>query len=629
MRTFSSDTNDGTLLITTKIDRPMQGTLVAIDADGNKIIGKGIIRPPIVTTDMVEEDEALVEDAAFKKSFIGCTDFSFYPLNALSDQSCHLNRQAIYFACKDPAAFIRKDNERFNDLSAFDFISKESSKKIKAGLSPSLLIETAAVWNMFEKFEVKGIRSLAIASELVPDGATYGLSQEEKLEMAFTEHKYVPSFMLMVDTAKSLSKKIGCSINELVGKYWLMHRDPSLPTAETLVPMLCVGIASWKTNGKSEGIVFHPANPYWLAMGGDFDGDYAVCIQPTEVLRPRGSISRVGYKMKGKKYDSDNILDRIIQDAEESVTTLLGPTILAVTKLVERGLDSDNLRSIGASVAQGSIEAKKHVVDNDAIMANSSYIFEAANAGSENGTYPYITDLLNELSNTKSYELKVDVWNKFMKFLPYWEARGTELEKALCDRARKLNQLFADIEFFRHQARVKLPSFMVNAARNEASPVASSIARELAESYNIVARGLGNADDVTDDKESYIADIREHLKIISTRFQVFVTTGFCNGTKVNPIDAQIATVAYGPARIAARMVSSEVFEGLGKKTKRMISVLAGHNWVNGTVKVVDLNPIPSMKTELDKFVEDYEEVDITIIKQSPNSTRVMIEIIDS
>jgi hypothetical protein len=72
-----------------------------------------------------------------------------------------------------------------------------------------------------------------------------------------------------------------------------------------------------------------------------------------------------------------------------------------------------------------------------------------------------------------------------------------------------------------------------------------------------------------------------------------------------------------------------VFEGLGKKTKRMISVLAGHDWTNGTIKVADLMPIPSMKTELNKFTESYEEVDITIIKQSPNSTRVMIEVIDS
>lgn len=629
MRVFNSSTNDGTLLITTKVDRPMQGTLVCNTADG-KVVGKGIIRPPIITSDMQEEDEALVEDAAFKRSFVGCTEFEFYTLNSLSDQKCNLNRQAIYFACKNPAAFIEEDNKRFDSLSAFDFVSKEASKKIAAGISPSLLIETAAVWNMFERFEVTGIRSLAIASELVPDGAFFGLTPKQRMEKALSsDAKYIPSFMFMQDTAKSLAKKIGCSVNDLVGKYWLLHRDPALPTGETLAPMLCVGLARWKTGSKHEGLIFHPANPYWKAMGGDFDGDYAVCIQPTKFLEPRGSIPRADYKLKGKKYDSDNILDRIIQDAEDSTTMLLGPVILAITKLVERGLDTDDLRSIAASVAQGSIDAKKHVVDNDTIANNASIIFSKALEGSAGGNYPYITDIINELSNTKSYELKVVVWNKLITFLPYWEKHGTDLEKALCNRARKLNQLFADIEFFRHQSRVKLPSFITNAAKNLVSPIAAQMVRELTETHNHIARGLGTVDNIGEDKESYVADIREQLKIINTKFQVLAVTGFYNGQKVSPVDAQMAIAAYGPARIAAKVVSSEVFESLGKKTKRLISVLVGHNWENGIISVDKLEAIPSMQTELKKFTEGFNEVEITLIKQSPNSTRVVVQIIDS
>ena len=627
MKTFSSDFNDGTLLITKQVSAPLQGTLT-YETEGKIVLGKGIVRPPIVTEYGDKEDEQIVEDAAFKKSFVGARELQFYSLNALNDQKCSLGKQSIYFACKDPAAFVRKDNERFRSLSAFDFMSKNATRKIKAGVPPAMLIETAAVWNMYDKFEIQGVRTLAIASELVPSGTVSANEESARFEEAFAtleNDTYIPAFYLMVDTAVSLAKQIGCQPHEMKGKYFLIHRDPSLPDGTSLVPMMCIGFASWETGDKHYGIVFHPKNPYWKAMGGDFDGDYAVCLKPTEQLLPRGALPRASYRLKGKKYDSDNILDRMIQDAEDSTTSLLGPAILGAMRLVERELDNDSIRSVCASVAQASVEAKKHVVDSETVNTEFQYIMREIRDGSMNGAYPYISDFTNEISNTKSFESKTELWQKLITLLPIW-TNGTALEKALCERLQLLDNLFQDIEFFRHQKRTTLPQALVQSAQQLASPAATEAMKELTKYYNSIARQLQEVEYTgEDDRDSFLADIRDELKALGAKFNLATVTGLIGCTKTSILDAQYAMIGYGPGRLAARFVPAEVFEALGTVSKRIITQLIGTEWKNGEYTIEDIKPIPSCKSDVDHFLQNITSVKVTVIKNSPNSTRVLLE----
>jgi hypothetical protein len=629
MKMFNSAVNDGTLFITTKTNRPLQGTLVN-KKDGKFILGKGIVRPPLITEYGEQEDEQLVEDAAFGKSFANTDTLDFYPLNDLSDQKCTLNKQAVYFACKNPHEFIKQDTQRFNSLSAFDFMSKDAARKIKTGVPPALLIETAAVWKMIDRFAVQGVRSLAIASELVPSGVLSAVSPEDKMEQALRaieRDEYTPSFLLLSDTAKQLAKQLGCSISDLKGKYFLIHRDPSLPDGTSLVPMVMMGVASWANGSVHEGIVFHPSNRYWQNMGGDFDGDYAVVLKPTPTLFPRGPLPRTNYRVKGKKYDSGNIIDMMIQDAEDSVASLLGPTILNAMRLVERGLDSDSMRSACASVAQASVEAKKHAVNSDVVSTEAQYIMTQVMEGSFQRTYPYIVDFTNEISNTKNFEGKAELWQKLVSYLPYWEQKGTLLEQALCERIATLHQLFSDVEFFRHQKRAKLPQTMVEHAKSQASAEAAEAIKELTVTYNKTARSMQEVEYTDEEaRDSHIADIRDELKGISAKFNLAITIGLIGNVKVSPLDAQFAMIGYGPARLAARFVPAEVFEVCGVKAKRLITQLIGTNWESKEYQVIDVSAIPSCASEVNAFLQGVQSVQVTVIRNSPNSTRVLLEV---
>jgi len=634
MKTFQSLENNGTLIISNQIDRPHQGTLVG-DHDGKLYLGKGIVRPQLVNPiNGVVEEEQCVADLAFDKSTADLSEVEFYPLNVVSDQKCRLNAQAIYFSAKDPAAFIEEDNKRFENLNAFDFMSKEATRKIKAGVPPALLIETAAVWKMYSQYEVRGIRSLVLASELVPQydvrKINLGATEAEKLALAWDQaNDDIPCFMLLVKTAENLAKQLGCSINDLYAKPFLIHRDPALPDGTSLTPMLFAGVLAWDNNCRiNEGIILRPDNKYWKCMGGDFDGDYAVCIEPTETLRPNKAVARTDYVIAGKKYPTDNIIDHMVQDAEDSILQLLGPVILASTRLIERGLLDNETAAIAAGVAQGSVSAKKHPVDSEAVNTEANFIFNKVRDGSDNGNKPYISDYINTLNNTKELKNKVEAWEDLVKHLSTWEEDGTSIELALCKRIRLLDQLFKDIEFFRHMEKVSLPNFIQDNARVLCSEVAKDLIKELTKQYLSEIKSL-NEEVYTEDEnaaQEYREAMLDTVRILRTKFELAAVTGIIDDIKVPLLDAQYALVGYAPAKVAARNVPAEVFEALGKNTKRIIINVFGHDWENKAYSVEDITPIYSNKNEYDLFSRDIKEVNLAVISKAKNSTRVVLEV---
>lgn len=637
MKTFSIDYNDGTLIISNQIDKPRQGTLVG-ELDGKLYLGKGVVRPQLRNPNTGDvEEEQHVDKVAFDKDLADVSKVKFYPLNELRDQKCQLNSQTIYFAVKNPAAFIEQDNKRFESLSAFDFMSKDSTRKIKAGVPPTLLIETAAVWKMFSQFDVQGVRSLALASELVPQYDIRKVQPDapEALRVATAMEcigDFYPCFMMLRKTAYNLAKQCGCTVDDLYGKPFLIHRDPALPDGTSLIPMLMAGILDWDNGCKvQEGIVLNPENKFWTTMGGDFDGDYIVCVNPTPTLQPRGVVARPNFRQNGKKYASNDIIQQMVQNSEESITSLLGPIILSAARLAERNLDSDELRAITAGVAQGSVEAKKHSVDAQSIMENATHIFEDVRQGNEDGAYPYFSDYINELKNTKDLDKKIEKWNRLKEALPMWEERGTALEKALCARFRLLDQLFNDIQFLRSQQRVTLPKFITDAARTLCSFEAQEAVKGLTDTY--LAEVYRLSEDIyveTDEDEQenkiYRDSILDGVRVMRTKFQLAAVTGLIGNIQLELKDAQYALAGFAPSKVAARFVPAEIFEELGKKTKRIIIPLTGLTWENKIYKVSDISPIPSCTKEWEAFSNGMSEVHVTIISNTKHSTRVVLEV---
>lgn len=608
MRTYQSSENDGTIAITNQVLRPMQGTLVLGDQN-NLTVAKGIIRPLLVDeTSGESEEEMFCNEAGFNKTISG--KGSFYKLGDVGKQRCRLAYQTVLFSTLDPAKIINEDSKRFETQTALDLLGEEARCKISVGVPPALLMDEMAPWESFRQFQAPGIRATVYGSDLVP---------------------FVPDFshfMLLPGSAKLLADQMGLDVCTLVGKSFLIHRDPALPDGTSLFPSIFYGVLKWTTSNKDHhGIILNPADPSWFAAGGDFDGDAANVYFSSDILVPRDAVERPDFLTAKRGYVSALIAEQIMEQANETVTQLLGPTILGAMRLLERDEASTYMRAVMAGVAQASVQAKKHTVDIDTVTALSQMISETVRRFGEQR--PYISDYVNALNQASGTKDKVEAWKDLINAVDRgtWN-KGTNIEKALANRALTLNQLFKDTDYFLTAERASLPKPMVEAAQSKCSVEIREAMVSMAKQYRDVVfeSGALDGDELLDDevRETYKASLLDTMRTMRGKFDLACTTGQIDGRAFDIHDAQIAMIAYGPARLSSRFVPASVFEEIGVNTKRMICQLGGHNWSDKVYDISYIKPIPACVRDFNLFSKDLKEVNVEVISKSPRSTRVLL-----
>lgn len=632
MKKFLATRNDGTLVISNKLEGPAQGTWISEQDDGTIVTAKGIGRPCLRNpyTGEVEEEAACIE-AAFGKKLTG--NGKFYRLGEVGRNRCKFALQTALFSTKNPAALIRHDTERFAGKSALDFLGRDSAIKVKHGIPPALLMEQMAPWDEFRIFEVPGVRATVYGSNLVPSNASQvheSFPKANRIILTGFEEKFVsPCFMLLPGSAEELARKVGVEPHELIGRYFLIHRDPALPDGTSLYPALYCGILEWDNGNTNDryGVILNPQDPFWADAGGDFDGDAAAVYEPAEWLLPHGATGRPDYKTHGRKYISEDVGGQIIEAAGDTVAGLLGTTILSAMRLIERGIN--DLRPTLAAVAHASVQSKKHSVDTEVVTVLSKSI--GRRVREEGSVYPFISDYLNAVKNSSGSEGKVQAWLSLVQAVEagIWD-EGTEIEQALAERVRVVNQLYKDVEFFRQFREATLPAPLRDAAKFQCTELARSEIIELTKKYRDIATQLSGFDEYDDEledgesKEGAKAYLVDQLRVMRSQFQLACVTGRLPGVKVPVKEAQTAMVAWGPARLVARFVPASLLQELGVNTPRLATQLCDHDWKNGEYSVEDLRPIPSCKSEFEFFVKGREKVSIQIISQGPRSTRVMV-----
>lgn len=612
-----------------QVQAPAQGTWISEKGD-EITVAKGIVRPCLRNpyTGEAEEESSCLE-AAFGKQLNG--NGTFYQLGKVGRNRCSLAYQTILFSSKNPAVTIQHDNDRFKNITALDFLSQEDKIKVEHGVSPALLMEQAAPWDAFRQFKATGVRATVYGSYLVPINSAAALEKMPKiydivLNGALSNHQ-APCFMLLPSSALSLAGQLGVEPHELIGRYFLIHRDPSLPDATSLYPALYCGILEWdnKNIHDSYGFILNPLDSFWLAAGGDFDGDAAACYQPTEWLLPYGSTGRPDFRTKGTKYLSTEVKEQIIEASANTVTGLLGTTILSAMRLIERDINS--LRPQLAGVAQAAVQAKKHTVDTDLVSAFDKTI---KNRVQQENTYcVFISDYINIIKNALGIDAKVKAWRNLVQAVEqgFW-SNGTKIEKALVERVLILNELYNDVEFFRQLREATFPAILRDAAKAKCSTPIKLAVSTLAQKYRdltmrVFEYGEYELED-NDNKEGGKAFLLDQLQTVRNQFQLACITGKILGQQFSSTDVQIGMIAYGPIRLAAQFASAAVFKTLGINTSRCIVQLCDHGWNDGTYKIEDLKPIPSCKTEFNLFIQGKTEVTLQVIGQAPRSTRVLL-----
>lgn len=621
---FKSAKNDGTIAITRQVKEPMQGTYIG-EENEKLIVAKGIVRPPFrhQTDGTVEKCEA-VEEAAFGKLISDAPEGEFFRAKEVGSERCNMGYQTLLFAAQEPWRFIDKDSSRLEGITGLDLLSSEARAKVKCGVPPQLLIEEMAPWQLLRRFNIKGVRATVYGSSLVKRG-----DDVEKTAMGeMLEELYggvniwgYSWFCLLPNTAYNLADAMHCTVEQLSDRLFLIHRDPALPDATTLYPARFAGIVEWDVLCSNDnGIVFHPEDPFWHAAGGDFDGDAAAIYPLLPSLQPMQAITRPDYKVNGRQYHSTSVAEQIAEAASDKITDLLGPVTLGMMRLIERDAAPKHIRAIGAGTMQAAVQAKKHSVDREIVSTNADLLRALVRQASHNGDKPFISDYINLLNNTPGVEGKLKIWEDLMQHINNgtW-VEHTRTEGAMIRRIKLINRIFEDVKFFEQREYEVLPKAMQNNAAGKASPEATTAIKGLVADYRMALAALNN-ESTTGDMETY----QEEVRVLRSKFRIACITGKVDNVLLSPKDAQYAVVAYGSPSIAARYVSSEVFEEVGVGTKKIIINLRDKGWADGEYHMTQINPIPNCLRDFELFSKESPKCKLEVMSFGPRSTRVIL-----
>jgi hypothetical protein len=604
----------------------MQGTYVAETSTG-LVCAKGIVRPPLVTSDGRTEEEQHCDKAAFGKHLADGPSGKFYKVQKVGQRDCGFSYQTALFSLEHPEDLIDWDTARFLDLSALDLLSREARKKVECGVPISFLLTEMTPWNLITAFEVEGTRTTVYGSELVPRGdeptdsaitdafAAAGISVHSDWETSW--------FMLLPDTMGKLCRQLNCTPTDLYKMEFLVHRDPALPDGTDLYPARYAGMLKWAGSENGHGIILHPQDPYWKQAGGDFDGDDATIYLRQPFMEPIGPIGRPNYRTKGRKYSSETVADQMVEAAADKTPGMLGSSILGLMRLIERGLGDEANRSLGAAVAQAAVDAKKHPVNHEAVAMANRMVAQQVRDGRE-VTPSYISDYLNEMGNASGAEAKLAVWGAMCALIDAgWWVNGAPVERALVRRINVLRTLFEEVNWYRELRSQQIPQTIKQAAvakvnNNKLSDVVTRLTNEYA-AESVV---LGQFDKDDSDRQTHARRVSE----LRSKAKLLATTGWIEDVRVEPRLAQYALIAYGPQRLAAQFVPSEVFEELSGTAKTLFVSLGGVALESGIYDVADIRPIPNCERHWAQFAKNCgDKVKVVVLGTAARSTRVRIE----
>jgi hypothetical protein len=633
MNIYDESHNDGTIIIWNELDRPTQGTWIAEDEDKTFVTAKGIFRWQAKNRITGESEKpGMVRQAAFGREMTDILQGEIFPIKEIGDETCRLNGQTTLFSVKDPAAAIRHDNRSLKKRTALDLVPRQTKRKIEAGVSPSLLMEEMAPWKLMTTYHGDGIRSIVYGSHLVPAECMPTIVESAKKALALALEAaglppaiYDPGseeswFMLGSVTADRLAMKANAqNVDQMIGSWFLISRDPALPNATGLYPARFAGIMDWD-NGRTEyqeGVWINPTDSRWKAAQGDFDGDSASVFVPSKYLQPREPEDKYDLRTAETLYKSDRPADQMIQALKSNITRLLGPTILGTAKLFERALDLE-YRETSTTVAQAAVDAKKHSVDVDQVKSLYEALRMAITEGERGGSYPYLASFTNLVKQARGNKAKVTAWKQLYEVVQsgMWDRNGTPIEKALCERIRLLNQLFVDTEFFRTAVRAELPKSMKLEARRRASCQALTVVEKMTEEYVSTVRMFQEEEDLgtEEEREGHRSLVRDMLRRKQSAFRLGAVNGDLDGEHFTPEDARFALLAAAPARLAARYVPAETFESAGRATSVAVVNLFGKAWSDGDYKLDDIDPIPSCRREVDRLLINAALIGATHVK---------------
>lgn len=626
MKCGSARENDGTIAITSQVAQPMQGTWISEGEEGI-VLAKGVVRPPLRHGDVVEEEVVLGDAAAFGRTIDSAPVGNFHRVKEVGRERCGLAYQTLLFSTTNPAGIIREDTKRISKMSALDLLGKEGKEKVLHGVPASMLVQSMSPWDMLRKYEARGIRATVYGSELVVAGNRTKSAMAAKLQDAGLNLPWHSRFMLLPGSADALSHAAGKPIGELVGRLFLVHRDPALPDGTSMFRAIFQGVCDWKDGGGKHGVVLHPSDPNWSNAGGDYDGDAASVYLFGQGVDATCPVIRPSYRIGKPIYASKVVREQILQAAESTVTGLLGPIILSAMRLKERRLDTQGVLALTAGLAQASVEAKKHAVDEEQVTIGADRVFGWVREGSYDGMRPYVSDFTNALYNASGLDAKLDAWSDLMQAVSsgLWD-NGTDIERAMVERIHVIDRLAMEVDYFQRRDDRRLPRSIIESARSFVDSKTEIAVRAVTEEYRRLVADMytDNGVEEAQDDDFLSSYSRDQIRRITQQFKYFCATGVLGKHRTDQHTAQCALVGYGPHSIAARFVPAEIFKELGTAHKKIVLAVMDGGWEDGEYPIEGIRPIPSCVRDFNAFAKGLERCFLEVVYFTGKCTRVVL-----
>ena len=255
------------------------------------------------------------------------------------EQPSEANLQQFAFGAYDPYGLMEDDTTQLEGSLIEHMMNKEDAEKVQFGMPASMALDPGRLTKKLLSVKAATSRAYAMSVDdiLLPQYKhtelnTGPITQERYAEIdaefeKMRGKKYNPGLddvMLMPSTFTELNKQWreikGRDLT--IGDTILLHRDPALPDSSSMSPFVFQGIARLENSEGSHdrGIVVHTLSDGFNEMAGDFDGDSAVAIVPTDKLMPR-PIKKQFRNRKAIGFLKKDVLGSAIKDPIQDVAT--------------------------------------------------------------------------------------------------------------------------------------------------------------------------------------------------------------------------------------------------------------------------------------------------------------------
>ena len=601
---FRSEENDGTVAITKHVAEPCQGTFISDDGH----VLKGVLRPPL-RREIQEQDrtelEAYSNDAQFGRNYHGGNG-DFWTFKLFKSERALLNYQAALFGFQDPARFIEIHNDLLDDADYVDRLLGVSSefrdKANRFGIPLGLLLPTFAPWKTVTNFYVGGVRAVVFGSSLVKQG-----------EIGLLHESY-----------EKLNRHIRYATDDdlLLGQELIVHRDPALPNGSSMHVYRFCGVLEWGTQARKRhdvGVVINPSDPGWKAAGGDFDGDAAVVF-----AIPRGAILRnivapsAAYRLPARRGTQPiaagaDARSAVIEFARVS-TDMLAKTINTCKEMAELGTLNEDASALGAAVAQGVLDARKHPVNTGALLDDYDRLLSNAHTQKRS---PSISTLLDSMKRAKGEENKLSAWKAIVKQVRSLPEPQPSVQRAFFNRIEKLDKVLDRYKLLGKNKEI--PKYLRENARRavvaqESKQVDEELIRNLREEYLGQTRHFRTSTNSIPLNDPAVFARR---KEIEQQIRALYLLNRISGAQL---------IHSVPQPLAAKLITTKDLELLASQTPSSGEVyLSGHEWHNRIYEASQVTAIDAFEAHLRWILRGCTRVKVEVKSQAQCSTCVNVE----